>query len=129
MNERSAGKRLRLFEESIQAGALKLAVILSSNMAFPRKTVFEIIEYVRQNIINAFAEGVKDVIFPVIDESRDKKLVDAFIQLCESTFCNVETESKLDNTLTLENVDLLNPIRKYPIGVKNPSNEEDRCVS
>lgn len=77
----NGGVNLRLFEELIQASALKFAVKFCSNMAIPRSSVFEIIEYFRKYMVAAFTQGIKDVIGPLIVEDTDKYQVDAFLQM------------------------------------------------
>lgn len=103
-----------MFEESIHASALKFALKLSSDPTLPRKAVFNIIEDSQKFIVEEITDGIKNVIVPLITENADKYQIEGFLQICNRTFCYVETEHKLDSTLTA--LDLISPIRKFAIG-------------
>lgn len=126
-NLNNAGVNLRQFEELIQASALKFAVNLASNMAIPRNYVFEVIGDFRKYIVAAITEGIKNVIVPILVKNTDKDQVVAFIQICNSAFCDIETEAILDSTLNKAN--LLKPIRKFPIGFHKEELEESLNIS
>ncbi len=110
----NGGIALRQFELSIHDSALKFATKLSSDMTIPRSTVFQIIEDIRTYVLPAFTEGIKNVILPKV-QNTDIDQVAAFVQLCDSTFCYVDTEYKLDSSL--KEKDLIDSIKKFPIGV------------
>lgn len=118
------GVKLREFEQLIQASALKFALKLSSNMSIPRKFVYDSIGDYKEYMVTAYMEGIKNVIVPLLVEDKDKDVVEGFIQIGSSAFCNVETEWKFDSML--RDSDFVRPVIKFPIGVQKEKFEDKR---
>lgn len=124
------GEILRLFEESVREGGLKLALFLSSNMAIPRCTVYDIIAIVQKFVVVTITQGIENVITPLAGDASVKDYMEAFTQICNSIFSCVETEHIFD--ATLKAADLISPLKKFEIGTvvdgNCPQALEDRFV-
>lgn len=89
------------YRKQTQDAAFEFVLNLAKNINVPRNAVFVVIEHVKK-LLTSIGDSVKDVSNPLLKENKVHEFENIITVMINDTFENIDTEHKLDKTLSVK---------------------------